>query len=123
MSDPATQNARLVWHKADGTTEEFALAADANRIGRGEEVSIYIDEPLISRVHAEIACENGQFVLRDLGSTNLTKVNDCTITRCALHDGDEIRFARARCVFLCAPGSEPVPPAAEAPTATETTPD
>jgi pSer/pThr/pTyr-binding forkhead associated (FHA) protein len=113
MSESDSQNARLVWHKADGTTEEFALTGDKNRIGRGEEVSIYIDEPLISRVHAEIACESGQYVLRDLGSTNLTRVNDCTITRCALHDGDEIRFARARCVFLCAPATAPTLPAVE----------
>jgi len=123
MSDPGSQNARLVWHKADGTTEEFALAADKNRIGRGEEATIYIDEPLISRVHAEIACENGQFVLRDLGSTNLTRVNDCTITRCALHDGDEIRFARARCVFLCAPATTPALPTAEEPAAPPTLSD
>ena len=123
MSDPGSQNARLVWHKADGTTEEFALAADKNRIGRGEEATIYIDEPLISRVHAEIACEDGQFVLRDLGSTNLTRVNDCTITRCALHDGDEIRFARARCTFLCAPGVAPVQPTAEEPAQPGTTAD
>jgi pSer/pThr/pTyr-binding forkhead associated (FHA) protein len=107
MSESAlgSASARLVWHKADGTAVEFPVTADKTSIGRDPEAGIFIDEPLVSRVHAEIVREGSAFVLRDLGSRNLTRVNDCTITRCALHDGDELRFARARCVFACTPAS------------------
>lgn len=120
MSDaaPGSTSTRLVWHKADGTTVEFAVTAEKTRIGRGPEVEILIDEPLVSRVHAEIAREGNAFVVRDLGSRNLTRVNDCTITRCALRDGDELRFARARCVFVSTPVPEPaLSQTAEAPAA------
>jgi pSer/pThr/pTyr-binding forkhead associated (FHA) protein len=58
------------------------------------------------RAHAEIVRSGDEFLVRDLGATNLTRVNDCIITRCALHNGDELRFARTRCVFVCAAATE-----------------
>jgi pSer/pThr/pTyr-binding forkhead associated (FHA) protein len=95
--------ARLVWHRADGTTQEFPLEAETVSIGRDAAADIVIDEPLISRLHAEIVRQGEDYLVRDLGSTNLTRVNDCVITRSHLHNGDELRFARARFVFACAP--------------------
>jgi pSer/pThr/pTyr-binding forkhead associated (FHA) protein len=98
-----TLTARLVWHRADGTTSEFPLTLETTRVGRDPEAEVLIDEPLVSRLHAEIIRKGDEFLVRDLGSTNLTRVNDCIITRSGLHNGDELRFARARCVFVCTP--------------------
>jgi pSer/pThr/pTyr-binding forkhead associated (FHA) protein len=102
MSEAPKLVARLVWHKADGTTAEFPLTSETNRVGRDPDADVFLDEPLVSRAHAEIVRSGDEFLVRDLGATNLTRVNDCIITRCALHNGDELRFARARCVFVCA---------------------
>jgi pSer/pThr/pTyr-binding forkhead associated (FHA) protein len=42
----------------------------------------------------------------DLGSTNRTRVNgDVVMRERVLQHGDELRFARARCVFLAEPPS------------------
>jgi pSer/pThr/pTyr-binding forkhead associated (FHA) protein len=106
MSEAPKLIARLVWHKADGTTAEFPLTSETTRVGRDPEADVFLDEPLVSRAHAEIVRSGDEFLVRDLGATNLTRVNDCIITRCALHNGDELRFARTRCVFVCAASAE-----------------
>jgi pSer/pThr/pTyr-binding forkhead associated (FHA) protein len=102
---PATAPARLVWQRSDGTTMEFPIVAETTRIGRDADLEVFLDEALVSRLHAEIVRTGEEYLVRDLGSTNLTRVNDCVITRCALHHGDELRFARARCVFYQAPAT------------------
>jgi transcriptional regulator with PAS, ATPase and Fis domain len=47
-----------------------------------------LDEPLISRRHAEIALEAGRLSVRDLGSHNGTHVNGARIERAELRPGD-----------------------------------
>jgi pSer/pThr/pTyr-binding forkhead associated (FHA) protein len=92
--------ARLVWERADGSRVEFALSATVMVVGRDEEADIRVDEPLVSRAHARLERQARGFVVIDLGSTNLTRVNGAVVTQCELKHGDELRFARARCVFM-----------------------
>ena len=47
-------------------------------------------------------------VVLDLGSTNYTRVNGNRVGEAQLHHGDEVKFGRARCVFLAANGPDPV---------------
>jgi hypothetical protein len=102
-------HATLLWHRGDGATVEFPLPDDARTVvGRDGEAPIRIEEPLVSRHHAEIAFEDGHYVVRDLGSTNRTRVNGLVIAHSVLAHGDELLFARARCTFSC-----PTPPPAE----------
>jgi len=54
--------------------EVFPLVKDTVTIGRLESNDIVVDDPEVSRVHAEIRRSKGQFVLVDLGSTNGTLV-------------------------------------------------
>ena len=96
MSGPA----RLVWRRPDGPTVEFPLEGEALEVGRDEEVDIRIDEPLVSRRHARLELRGGSWVICDLDSTNFTRVNGQRVRReTELADGDELRFARAVCVF------------------------
>ena len=44
----------------------------------------------------------------DLGSTNRTRVNGEAVSERELRDGDEVRFARARCRFVAAAAADPV---------------
>lgn len=53
----------------------------------------------VSRNHALIKLENGQFVLRDLGARNPTTVNGRNVTRVVLSDGDEVTIGNLRFVF------------------------
>lgn len=63
---------RLV--RSDGV--EFALSPDGNTIGRDFACTIaWADQSSVSRRHAEIALENGAWIVKDLGSTNGTFVN------------------------------------------------
>jgi pSer/pThr/pTyr-binding forkhead associated (FHA) protein len=92
-------DARLVWERPDGERVEFALDQDALVVGR-EDAPILIDEPLVSRQHARIERREDGWVVVDLDSTNLTRVNGEVVHYRDLADGDEVRFARARCRFF-----------------------
>jgi pSer/pThr/pTyr-binding forkhead associated (FHA) protein len=69
-------------------------------IGRGStrnEVSL--NNPTVSRRHAQIAFEKGRYVLRALEDRNGTFVNNARVRQQTLHDHDEIRFGRASYAF------------------------
>ena len=68
-------------------------------VGRDEDADIRVDEPLVSRAHARIEARGEGYVVLDLGSTNLTRVNGSVVTECLLRDGDLVQFARAKCRF------------------------
>lgn len=91
--------ARLVWEKEDGSSVEFPLAAEIMVVGREPDADIRVDAPLVSRAHARLERRKGRWFVLDLGSTNLTRVNGEVVRERELLDGDEVRFARARCVF------------------------
>ena len=91
--------ARLVWRRGDGTSVEFTLGADPVVVGRDEDADIRVDEPLVSRSHARLEHRPEGYFVVDLGSTNLTRVNGEAVGERLLRDGDEVRFARATCVF------------------------
>jgi len=69
-------------------------------VGRDAEADIQIDEPLVSRAHARIEGRGDNFYVIDLGSTNLTRVNGEVVAERKLQHGDELCFARARCLFV-----------------------
>ena len=54
---------------------------------------LVIDHPSISKLHCAIARTDGLLFIRDLGSTNGTKVNGQRVSRGALIPGDEVTFA------------------------------
>jgi penicillin-binding protein 1A len=105
-------SARLVWSKPGGEPVEFALDGSAVEVGRDEEALVRIDEPLVSRRHARIEKRGEVWFVVDLDSTNFTRVNGHRIRReHELEDGDELHFARARCVFRVASPARHAPEA------------
>ena len=61
-------------------------------IGRHESNEIQLPSRVVSNFHAEILKEDGALVIRDLGSTNGTRVNGERIDRSPVAPGDSIRI-------------------------------
>jgi pSer/pThr/pTyr-binding forkhead associated (FHA) protein len=72
-------------------------------IGRGETADWQIDSFRVSREHATIECQEGEYSIRDLNSTNGTFVNGTRVQHAALHDGDVLLLANIEVVFFCLP--------------------
>ena len=68
-------------------------------IGRQSNVSLVIDEPYISRVHAQIRLVQGRYMIFDLESRAGTYVNGQRVTQSVLHPGDVISLADVQLVF------------------------
>ena len=51
------------------------IAPGGATIGRSRQCDITLDDPNISREHAEVRPSNGAWFVRDLGSTNGTALN------------------------------------------------
>jgi hypothetical protein len=73
----------------------FPLDKDRVLIGRLGESDIVLSDPGVSRRHAEVRREDGEFVLVDLGSTNGTMVNEATIGERTLEEGDRITVGKS----------------------------
>lgn len=97
---PEPPPSRLVWEKPDGSRMDFPLSARPLVVGRDDEADIRVNEPLVSKAHARIEPRGTGYVVFDLGSTNLTRVNGEVVYERELRHGDEVRFARAKCRFL-----------------------
>lgn len=83
-------------HLSVGDAESvFLLEAPRFTIGRGSENSLCLPDQSISRYHAEVIRLGGDFLLRDLGSTNGSFINGDRVTEQLLNDGDTIRFGNA----------------------------
>src|SRR6185503_9961122 len=99
---------RLVWEREDGSQQIFPLLTSPMTVGRDETAEICVDAALVSRAHARIEKRGDRFVVVDLGSTNLTRVNGEVVLERELRHGDEVRFARAKCRFLLDDGADPL---------------
>src|SRR5690606_15338927 len=83
---------------ADGTVVGW-VTDDVNIVGRGSESDIKITDPGISRRHAEIRLEGGEYVVTGLGSTNGAIVDGRPVRRATLYDGSRIQFGRTTLTF------------------------
>src|SRR4051794_25517135 len=69
-------------------------------IGRSSKSDVQIDQESVSRNHAKIINTGKSIILRDLGSTNGTYVNDQLIDEYVLTDGDLLKIGRTIYKFL-----------------------
>jgi len=84
------------------------LKKDVTVVGRKRGVcDVYLDRSSVSKLHCVIVKTDGLLFIRDLGSTNGTKVNGQRVTRGALLPGDEIAFANARFRVYLGPDEKP----------------
>jgi diguanylate cyclase (GGDEF)-like protein len=69
-------------------------------IGRSSKADIQIDQESVSRNHCKIINTGKTIMMRDLGSTNGTYINDDLIDEYVLRDGDFIKIGRSIFKFL-----------------------
>ena len=78
----------------------YELTDGSSLVGRDETCDITLQESSVSRNHGEVLIQSEKSIVRDLGSTNGTYVNDRLITSASLRDGDIIRFGRVIFKYL-----------------------
>ena len=102
------------------TMQVFDLEKTSIVVGRGEEADILIDNPSMSRRHAEFRQEGAGWIVEDLGSSNGTFMNGERIEGVKFVEvGTEVAFGKFSIVFDKAVGGEP----AAAPAAASAAPD
>lgn len=85
----------------DRAGEKLGLGGSGIRIGRESAVcEIVLDNPKVSRLHAEVVAIDGKVMLVDRNSSNGTYVNDQKIDKRVLRDGDIIYFGGRNAVAV-----------------------
>jgi FHA domain-containing protein len=83
--------------RIEETGEVFPLRDVVTTVGRGQGVDIRLDDPSVSRLHAELIRRGPYVYVVDLGlSRNGTRVNGRPIARRVLDEGDVLSFGTAR---------------------------
>ncbi|MGF1452034.1 MAG: FHA domain-containing protein [Opitutales bacterium] len=83
-------NSRLCVYK--GNKPELAFPLNENRItiGRSADNVAQLDNEKVSKHHAVLFQDSGNWIIRDLDSANGTRVNGESIDVAKLNDGDKI---------------------------------
>ena len=81
------------------------ISRDVTLVGRQKDLcDVCIERSSISKLHCVIVKTDGLLFIRDLGSTNGTKVNGQRVIRGALLPGDELEFAGEKFRIEMGPG-------------------
>ncbi len=111
-TDKIENPARFVVHPPHSdAVQEYTLDKKVIVIGRVPESDIcFPEDKLVSRTHATVRYENGDYVLRDEGSANGTFVNSQELAKMSdwvLHDGDKILIGDNELAFRAATPAAP----------------
>lgn len=86
--------------KLDGSAlDRWEVTDKPMTFGRGDEADVQITDERMSRQHFVVAPNGDKFIVRDLGSTNGTFVNNNRITEVILQANDRIRGGQTVVVF------------------------
>jgi len=91
---PRREQAVLLWEGRDVSLDQGVTV-----IGRSSGCDIVVDDPNVSRRHAEIRRMGEGYSLVDLGSTNGTEVNGQRVDETSLMNGDVISVGTTRLTF------------------------
>lgn len=78
-------------------------------VGRKDDCDLRLEHKSVSKIHCIIVKTDGLLLLRDLGSTNGTRVNGTRVRRAALLPNDQISIAHFKFRVFLGP-DEPLPP-------------
>ncbi len=84
--------------RIEDSGDVVSLTGEVTIVGRGRAVDVRLNDPSVSRLHAEIVRRGPYVYVADLGlSRNGTRVNGRPVGRRVLEDGDVVAFGAARC--------------------------
>ena len=77
----------------------YLIREAKQRLGRDSHCEVHLEDSEASRTHAEIEFVDGEYVLRDLGSSNGTFVNGNRVTEHTLRIGDRVQIGKRLMLF------------------------
>jgi len=87
---PDWLRAKLVVLTGTAKGQEFPLTAARTIIGRGDDATVALPDPSMSRHHAELVYGASEFRVRDLESSNGTLLNGSAVEEYAVRNGDKL---------------------------------
>src|SRR5438876_10628365 len=85
------------------------VVKDVTLVGRKEDCDLRLDHKSVSKMHCVLVKTDGLLLVRDLGSTNGTRVNGQRVRRAALLPNDQIAIAGFKLRVFLGPDAEPAP--------------
>jgi predicted component of type VI protein secretion system len=90
--------------------DPIEIVKDMTLVGRREDCDLRLDHKSVSKIHCVLVKTDGLLLLRDLGSTNGTRVNGQRVRRAALLPNDRLTIARFKYRVHLGPGEMPAGP-------------
>jgi hypothetical protein len=98
LQEPARAEQRTALLVMDG--KRLVIGAAGATMGRSRQCEVMVDDPNVSRQHAEIRPRGGSWVVTDLGSTNGSRLNGRRLEQpTVLKPGDEIELGTTTLTF------------------------
>jgi FHA domain/FhaA, N-terminal domain len=114
-----TMDVGAVWEVKDELHPTARLLMDCDRViplnlpllnlGRSRDNQIVLDDPAVSRYHAQVRLRFGHYTLFDLGSTVGTLINGQLVREAMLRPGDIITIGSQALIYIEDSQSEPKP--------------
>jgi len=80
-------------------THSFDLTQPAVRIGRALDNDLILEDPRVSRYHAQLRCRYRRYILQDMGSRGGITVNGFPVQEIVLRPGDVISLAGVDLIY------------------------
>jgi len=102
LDEIAAEGPALVVRSGGGRAgEHFSPEGERTTIGRSPDNDVFLDDVTVSRKHAVLVQDGGEFRIEDLGSLNGTFVNRRRIDAATrLESGDEVQIGKYRLSFI-----------------------
>jgi predicted component of type VI protein secretion system len=98
LREPDHRRGRARLRVQGGRTE--LVGPEGAVLGRSRDSDVVIDDPNVSRHHAEVRPSGGSWIVNDLGSTNGIKLNGRRVTGAqSLKRGDVIEIGTSQVTF------------------------
>ncbi|MEL5990999.1 FhaA domain-containing protein [Microbacterium phosphatis] len=106
--DSSTAEGQVEWRAViDVNGRRYPLIKARTVLGRGSDADITVDDAGTSRAHVEILWDGERAMVRDLGSTNGSKLDGRPVKQSGLNDGQTITIGRTDIVFHVVPLAAP----------------
>jgi len=108
VDSQAAEGGEVEWRAViDVAGRRYPLVKARTVLGRGSDADITVDDAGTSRAHVEILWDGERAMVRDLGSTNGSKLDGRPVKQSGLSDGQTITIGRTDIVFHVVPLASP----------------